>query len=445
MLDDLRSDALAIFRAGIAAVEPRRAVQRSLRVEGRRIVVDSTVIDVPADGRVWIVGAGKAAVPMAAAAEVALGDLVADGVVVTKTGHGGPLHRVRVLEAAHPVPDAAGAEAAREIAALISAAGTDDVILCVISGGGSALLAAPAPGISLEDEQATTRLLLACGATINEMNAVRKHLALLKGGALSRLASPRPILSLILSDVVGDPLDVIASGPTVADPTTFADALEVLERRGILESVPARVRERLLRGRAGLEPETPKPGDPALRSTVNVLVGTNSIALQGAKQEAERRGYATRILSAEITGEARDVAAGHAALARRIEETGQPVPPPACILSGGETTVTVVGKGRGGRNQELALAAAIALAGTRHALLLSAGTDGGDGPTDAAGAVADGTTVERGAAAGRDARRHLDENDAYPFFEAIADLVRTGPTQTNVMDLHVMLVEPVPT
>ena len=439
-MSDVRSDALAIFRAGVAAVEPRRAVQRALRLDGRTLHADDHVIPVPPGGRVWIVGAGKAAVPMAAAAEVALGDLVAGGAVVTKTGHGGPLHQVQVLEAGHPLPDERGVEAAQRIAEVVASAGADDVILCVISGGGSALLAAPAPGISLEDEQATTRLLLACGATIGEMNCVRKHLALLKGGGLSRLASPRPILSLILSDVVGDPLDVVASGPTVGDPTTFAEALELLERYGILARLPAAVRARLVRGRDGLDEETPKPGDPALRSTVNVLVGTNAIALRGAKQEAERRGYATEILSAEITGEARSVAQGHAALARRIEETGAPLSPPACILTGGEPTVTLVGKGRGGRNQEFALAAAIALSGARRALVMSAGTDGSDGPTDAAGAIADGTTVERGAALGLDARRHLDENDAYPFFEALGDLVRTGPTQTNVMDLQLVLV-----
>lgn len=439
-MGDLRSDAIAIFRAGVAAVEPRRAVQRSLRRDGRTIRVDGGAVTVPEGGRVWIVGAGKAAVPMAAAAEVALGDLVADGVVVTKSGHGGPLHRVRVLEGGHPVPDAAGVAAAREIAGMASAAGDDDVILCVISGGGSALLAAPAPGISLDDEQATTRILLSCGSTIAEMNCVRKHLSLLKGGGLARLASPRPIVSLILSDVVGDPLDVIASGPTVGDPTTFADAIGIAERYRILDRLPVAVRERLLRGRAGLEDETPKPGDPSLASTVNVLVATNAIALHGARDEAVRRGYDTRILSASITGEARSVAVGHAALARAIEETSQPVAPPACMLAGGEPTVTIVGHGRGGRSQELALAAAIRLAGTRHALVLAAGTDGTDGATDAAGAFADGTTVERAAALGLDAQRHLDDNDSYPFFEALGDLVRTGPTQTNVMDLHVILV-----
>jgi hydroxypyruvate reductase len=437
---DLRSDALAIFRAGVAAVEPRRAVQRSLRLSDRTLHANGAAIRVADGGRVWIVGAGKAAVPMAAAAEVALGDLVADGAVVTRTGYGGPLHRVRVLEAGHPVPDEAGVKAARHIAGVVTAAGPRDVIVCVISGGGSALLAAPAEGISLADEQATTRLLLACGATIGEMNCVRKHIALLKGGGLARLASPRPVLSLILSDVVGDPLDVIASGPTVADPSTFGDAVEIAERYRIFEQLPAAVRARLLRGRAGLEQETPKPGDPALTSTVNVLVGTNAIALTGARQEAERRGYATLVLSSDITGEARTVAASHAELGRRIEDTGGPLAPPACVLSGGEPTVTVVGRGRGGRNQEFALAAAIALEGTRRVLVLSAGTDGSDGPTDAAGAFADGATVQRASALGLDARRHLAANDSYPFFEALGDLVRTGPTQTNVMDLQIVLV-----
>jgi hydroxypyruvate reductase len=410
----------------------------------RTIHADRAAIPVPEHGRVWIVGAGKAAVPMAAAAEVALGDLVADGVVVTKVGHGGPLHRVRVLEAGHPVPDAAGVDAARQIAEVVTSAGPDDVIVCVISGGGSALLAALAPGVSLDDERATTELLLASGATINEMNCIRKHLSLLKGGGLARLAAPRPTLSLILSDVVGDPLDVIASGPTVGDPTTFEDALAILERYRLLDRVPAAVRRRLERGRRGDEQETVKPGDAALSSAINVLVGTNAIALRSARHEAERRGYATRILSAEITGEARELARGHAALGRSIETASEPIAPPACLLSGGEPTVTLTGNGKGGRNQEFALAAALALEGSRRVLLLSAGTDGSDGPTDAAGAFADGTTVARAAALGLDAQRHLDAHDAYPLFEALGDLVRTGPTLTNVMDLHVVLVERAP-
>jgi glycerate 2-kinase len=393
-------------------------------------------------GRVWVVGTGKAAVPMAGAVEAVLGERVAGGLVVTKTGHGGPLARVRVAEAAHPVPDAAGVAGAREVASVLAGAGPDDLVVAVVSGGGSALLPAPVEGVTLAEKQEVTRQLLACGATIGEMNCVRKHLSRLKGGGLSRLAHPARVLALVLSDVVGDPLDVIASGPTVADPTTFADALAVLDRFGLRGRMPQAVVAFLEAGRAGLVPETPKPGAPELAATANVLVGTNAMAVRAAADRARALGYRTVVLSTTLTGETRVVAAVHGAVAREVAASGNPVAPPGCVLSGGETTVTIRGGGKGGRNQEFALAAALEVEGLEGALVLSAGTDGTDGPTDAAGAVADGDTARRARAAGLDPARHLDQNDAYPLFEALGDLVRTGPTRTNVMDLHVVLVAP---
>jgi hydroxypyruvate reductase len=338
------------------------------------------------------------------------------------------------------VPDEAGLAAAAEVESLLSGGRPGDLVLVLVSGGGSALLPAPAEGVTLAEKQAVTSLLLASGADIGEMNCVRKHLSRLKGGGMARRAAPARVATLVLSDVVGDPLDVIASGPTVPDPTTFADALEVLRRRGIAERVPPAVRARLEAGARGEIPETPKPGDPALRGGLPALVGTNRIAVAAAARRARALGFRPLVLSTTVTGEARDVAAVLAAVAREARGSGQPAAPPCCLLSGGEPTVTLRGKGKGGRNQELALAAALALEGIPGVALLSAGTDGSDGPTDAAGAICDGATAARARAAGLDPRRHLEENDAYPLFAALGDLVVTGPTQTNVMDLHAALV-----
>lgn len=434
-----REDALAIFRAGVEAVEPGRAVRKHLRLARGALVAGERRLPLHPRSRVWVVGAGKAAVPMAAAVEEILAERVAGGLVVTRYGHGGPLRQVELREAGHPVPDEAGVAAASDLAALLGRVQPGDVVICVVSGGGSALLPSPPDGISLREKQEVTRLLLACGATIGEMNAVRKHLSRLKGGGLARLAQPAALITLVLSDVVGDRLDVIASGPTVPDPTTFADALEVLTRRRIASRVPAAVLARLEAGARGDLPETPKPDDPIFRRTVNVLVGTNALAVAAAERRARALGYRTLVLSTTVTGEAREVAAVHAAVAREMAATGRPLRRPGCVLSGGETTVTLRGGGRGGRNQELVLATALGISGVEGVLILSAGTDGTDGPTDAAGAMADGETVSRARAAGLDPRAALDANDAYPFFQALGDLVVTGPTRTNVMDLRLVL------
>jgi hydroxypyruvate reductase len=423
-------------------VEPGRAVRAHLRRRGHQVLAGGRRLGLAPGGRVWVVGAGKAAAPMARAVERIFGPRVAGGLVVTKYGHGEPLARVQLREAGHPVPDAAGEAAAREQAALLGAVRAGDLVVCVISGGGSALLPGPAEGVTLAEKQEVTRLLLACGATIGEINAVRKHLSALKGGGLARLAQPAALLTLILSDVVGDPLDVIASGPTVPDPTTFATALEVLARHRLEAQVPAAVRRRLEAGARGEVPETPKPGDPIFSRTVNVLVGSNALAVAAAAGRARALGYRPLVLSTTITGETREVAAVHAALARELASSGRPARRPACLLSGGETTVTMERAGQGGRNQEFALAAALGIEGLEEVAVLSAGTDGTDGPTDAAGAWADGQTVARARAAGLDPRAALGGHDAYPFFERLGDLVLTGPTRTNVMDLRLVLAGP---
>lgn len=419
----LRRDSLAILKAAIAAANPATMVEAALR--RRR--------DLDCYEHIFVAGAGKASGTMARAAGRVLGPRIAAGCVAVKDGDPARCRRIDLLPCGHPDPDARGLAAAQRIAELCAAAGPRDLVLFLLSGGASALLPAPAPPITLAEKQQTTKLLLASGATIHQMNAVRKHISTIKGGWLAKLAAPARVVTLALSDVVGDQLDVIGSGPTAPDASTFADALAVLDRYGLRARVPRSVRDRLERG---LD-ETPKPGDPVFAHVENRIVGSNQKSLEAAAAKAKALGYRTLILASTIEGETRDVARMHAAIARQIRVCGQPVKPPACIVSGGETTVTIRGEGKGGRNQEFALAAAIDIAGLENTLILSAGTDGTDGPTDAAGAIAHGQTVARSKT---DAAEALANNDSYPFFEKLGDLVITGSTGTNVMDLHVVLV-----
>ncbi len=420
----LRRDALAIFRASLAAADPAAAVKRHLE----RMKLDRYE-------RIFVLGAGKAGVPMAQAAERVLGRRITAGYLNVKHATA-RLRRIELNESGHPVPDAAGVEGARRIAALAESAGKDDLVVCLISGGASALTPAPAPPITLEEKQAVTRLLLACGANIHEINCVRKHISAIKGGQLARLAAPATVEALLLSDVIGDSLDVIGSGPTAPDASTFADAAAIFEKYGIAARVPAAVRERIAAGVAGLVEETPKPGDPLFRRVRNTVIGSNRLALDAAARRARELGYRTLVLASEIEGETREIARMHAAIARQIAKAGQPVRAPACVITGGETTVTLKGDGLGGRNQEFVLAAAIDIAGLAGTVVFSAGTDGTDGPTDAAGAIADGETLRRGP----EARRYLEASDSYHYFEGLGDLVKTGPTGTNVMDVRVVLV-----
>lgn len=435
-----RQDARAIFAAAVAAADPASLVRGALSVRDGALQACGHRFDLARESRLVVVGAGKATPAMAAAAEEVLGDRIDAGAINTKYGHARPLQRIETVEGGHPLPDAAGVAGSRRILQLVGDLGPNDLALCLFSGGGSALMPAPAAGITLRQKSETTALLLACGATIDELNAIRKHLSAVKGGLLARRAAPARVVCLLVSDVIGDPLHTIASGPTAPDPTTFADCLGLLDRYDLRARVPSVVAERLARGAAGALPETPKPGDPALAAVVNAVIGNNAIALAAARDEARRRGYTPLVLSSRIAGETRDVAAVHAAIAEEVAATGQPVAPPACIISGGETTVTLRGTGRGGRNQEFALAAALRLRGTAGVTAFSCGTDGTDGPTDAAGAVADGDTVARAAARGLSAAEALARNDAYPFFAGLGDLVVTGPTGTNVMDLRLLLV-----
>jgi hydroxypyruvate reductase len=438
----LKRDAIEIFMAGVAAVEPGRAVRSHLKLEGDILLADEHRLPLHSETRVFVVGAGKAGAPMAAAVEKVLGDRVDRGLVVVKYGHLAPVERVSIFEAGHPIPDDAGVKATGKLRHLLDETSEHDLIICLLSGGGSALLPSPTPPVTLEDKQKITNLLLESGAEISEINCVRKHLSLLKGGGLARAAHPAKVLTLILSDVVGDPLDVIASGPTVGDPTTFVQAVSVIEQYNLEDKVPDTALRYLRDGAAGRHPETPEPGDPKLSGVINILVGTNAIAVQAAKDAARVLGYHTTVLSSTVTGETRDEAAAHSAVARKVISTNQPVGRPACVLSGGETTVTIKGTGKGGRNQEFALAAAPGIKGLAGTVILSGGTDGTDGPTNAAGAVVDGTTIERAHALNLDPMAFLDNNDSYTFFEQLGDLFITGPTLTNVMDLRVILVGP---
>jgi len=440
ILEEMRNQALEIFQAALRAVDPVDAILRHLRIDGESLLIGERRLALSNFDRILVVGAGKADAPMAQAVESLLGERVSDGVIVVKDGHGLPLQHVKVNEASHPVPDERGLRGAEEILSLVRGAGERDLVICLISGGGSALLVAPAEGVTLKDKQSVTQLLLACGATIHEINTVRKHLSRVKGGGLARAAHPATLVSLILSDVIGDDLDAIASGPTVPDSTTFRQAEQVLKRYGIWDQAPGSVRAYVEKGVNGAIEETPKPGDPSFQRDAWQLVGTNLQALMAASKEAERHGYRPLVLSGMMEGETREVAKAHAAVAKEVLNSENPIAAPACILSGGETTVTLQGAGKGGRNTEFALASALALEGAENVVLLSGGTDGTDGPTDAAGAIADGETVPQAREKDLDPFDYLRRNDSYTFFEILDDLVITGPTRTNVMDVCVMLV-----
>jgi hydroxypyruvate reductase len=439
-LKQMRQQAEEIFQAAIKAVDPIAAVLRSVKLVDGGLEAGEHRFEFTDYDHILVVGAGKAGAPMAKALEDILGDLIADGVVVVKEGHGLPLKYIRIHEAGHPVPDARGVYGAEDIISLVSEAGERDLVLCVISGGGSALLVAPAEGVTLADKQEVTRLLLACGADIHEINTVRKHLSRAKGGGLARLAYPATVVSLILSDVIGDDLNVIASGPAVPDPSTFAAAEGVFKKYDLRDRVPASVQRRFQQGMRGEIEDTPKPDDAVFQRCYAELVGTNIQALMAASKEAERLGYQPLILSSTVEGEAREVVKVLTAIAKEVRSSANPISAPACILLGGETTVTLQGDGKGGRNQEFALASALNLDEMENVVVLSGGTDGTDGPTDAAGAVADGTTVARARAKGLDPLDYLRRSDSYHFLQALGDLVITGPTRTNVMDVYMVLV-----
>ena len=445
LLNQMRSEAEEIFRCSIEAVDPYRAVKRFVRVQGNALTLgmegQATIgLDLDKFDRISIVGGGKATAPMARAIEDLLGKRIHQGMINVKYGFTEPLAITKIVEAGHPLPDQNGVNGTGKILDLLKTAGEKDLLISLISGGGSALLPHPVGKITLSEKQALTRSLLACGASIDEINAVRKHISSTKGGQMARTAYPATTINLMLSDVVEDKMDVIASGPFVPDSATFKDVFEIFRKYG-LKDIPETIDKHIRAGIEGLIPETPKANDPVFDRVYNVIVGSNILALEAAEQKAQAFGYETMILSSSIKGETREVALVHSAIAKEIVRTGRPVPAPACVISGGETTVSIRGKGLGGRNQEFCLAAALDIAHIPpRVVVLSGGTDGNDGPTDAAGAVVDPFTLNRGKEMGLKAADFLDDNDAYHFFEKTKDLLITGPTRTNVMDVRLILI-----
>ena len=463
--------ATRLVRAALKAVDPAQAIREAVHRRGDLLTIGSplacspekappaypsNVYDLGQHERVFVIGGGKAGAPMVQALSGILQGRLDAGWVNVKERHlvdvapptdeshdPGAIHAqpatLTMHKAGHPIPDEAGQLGAQRILDLAQSAGERDLVFCLISGGGSALLPLPVPGITLADLQALTDALLRCGATINEVNAVRKHCSQIKGGQLARAASPATVVSLILSDVVGNPLDVIASGPTVPDPTTFADAYKVLQKYGIVDAVPERIVAHLRAGLNGGVPETPKPGDPVFENVQNVIIGSNAIAAQAVQAVAQEMGFHAMVLSTYIEGEAREVGRVVAGIAKSLAIEGWPLPRPSCVIAGGETTVTVRGSGKGGRNQELALAAALALDGWEGVMIVTLATDGTDGPTDAAGAIIDGQTIQRAQKQGLSAAEFLARNDSYTFFDHLGALIRTGPTNTNVNDLLLIM------
>ncbi len=425
-----RQHALQIFRAALYAADPYRAVLSHVSSDGRVLKIGAKRYRLGDFDKIWVIGAGKASAAMARAMERILGRRITGGLINIPDGIETRLRRIELCPCGHPIPDERGAQGARRMLEIAHAAGSGDLIVALISGGASAMLPAPALPLSLQDKQQLTRRLLACGATIHEMNTVRKHLSLIKGGQLAQAAFPAHLHTLMISDVVGDDPEVIGSGPTVPDPSTVFDAKKILKKYGI--GITPAMSQALH--------ETPKPGDPGLAKASHRIVASNKQAVAAAAKCARELGYRTRVLSTTVQGETRDAAAQQMEFVKRMLRSSRSLRRPACLLSGGETTVTVHGDGLGGRNQEFVLAAILELGDEGPVTVLSAGTDGIDGPTDSAGAIADSTTLVRAAALGLDARRFLDNNDSYRFFEPLHALLKTGPTGTNVADVRIFLI-----
>jgi glycerate 2-kinase len=435
-----REIAEKVFIAGVKSVLPEKLITGIMRIDGSVLTIGENKVLLDNIKNIYVIGAGKASAAMGHYVESILVTRITGGHIVVKYGHACKLKRIIVTEAGHPVPDANGLKATEEIIKISSQASENDLVICLISGGGSALLADLPEGLLPEELYIVNNLLIRCGASINEINCVRKHLSGVKGGQLARIVRPAQLITLILSDVTGNPLEVIASGPTVPDPSTFSDALKVIEDYALTTDITTGVINYLKDGSHGIHPETPKPGDPLFSGTVNILAGTNQIALRAAKKQAVSMGFKTYIIDSELKGDVENVCESVISTAISFKNNKE-IQKPVCLLFGGETTVRVNGNGRGGRNQHLALSAAIRLKNMPGITLLSAGTDGTDGPTDAAGAVADIETVRRAMSLNEDPEIYLSEFNSYNFFKRIGGHILTGPTFTNVMDIVVILME----
>jgi len=433
-----------LLEAGLRAADPAEAVRRCVRRTDHLLSIGRRRYDLRDYERVLVIGAGKASALMAAALEDRLGSRLLGGLVIVKYGHIAPTKKIAVLEAGHPVPDQAGLSATTRLLALISSLTPNDLLFVLLSGGASSLLPAPAPGVTLAEKQRTTELLLRSGAMIQEINGVRKHLSTLKGGRLLT-ATKAGVVGLILSDVLGDDLSSVGSGPTAPDPTTYGDACNVLRRYGIWQSIPPSVRAHLLKGRRGGHEETPKPWSPLFRRVQNQLIGNNRAAVEAVSRNAGRAGLHPIVLTTSLTGEAGEAAKTFGAIAREIVSSNRPAARPALVIAGGELTVTFrrlkeQAQGKGGRAQEFALASAGEIAGLPRVWIAAFGTDGTDGPTDAAGAVVDGRTVAHALQAGLSPFNVLDRHDSYQLFKQLGGHIITGPTGTNVNDFYLLLV-----
>jgi len=428
--------AVRILAASIEAVDPGKAVRRFVRREGSLLWVEEKPYDLNNYRRVFLAGAGKASLAMALAMEEMVKDYLTAGVIITKAKEKKVWgKKIIELPGGHPLPDARSLDSTRQMLALLNYLASTDLVFCLVSGGGSALMTAPVEGIALPEVQKLTGLLLGCGAKIGEINTIRKHLDRVKGGGLARISYPAQVVTLILSDVVGNPLEVIASGPTVADPTTYADAEQVIFHHHIQEETPGSILQALKAGKAGLLPESLKPGDPCLERVHNVIIGSNLLAAEAGVSQASLEGFNALLLTTYLQGPAGPAGGFLSAVLKQMAVRGQPAPRPACLVAGGETTVVLKGSGKGGRNQELALSSVEGLGGLERAALVTLATDGEDGPTDAAGAVVTGETAARAGRLGLSPQAYLEENNSYAFFEQLGDLVVTGPTGTNVNDL----------
>ena len=435
----VRSLLQKLIEAGLRAVDPYHAILNQVSRTGDVLRMGRRQYNLTKIDRIFAVGAGKASARMAQALERILSKRLEGGLAVVKTGHTLPTKRITILEAGHPIPNQAGVKATQQLLTLIHSLTPQDLLFVLLSGGASSLLPAPVPGLSLTDKQRTTRLLLHCGATINEINIVRKHLSLSKGGGLISATQAR-IATLILSDVIGDDLGSIGSGPTVPDPSTFSDAIGVLQRYRIWDTVPLQVRHHLQQGQRGLVPETLKPGRHRSRSIYHEIIGNNRLMIQAVDRAARKAGLHTKRFSAPLVGEARVVAKQFASLAKSQVIGRGKTRRPICIIAGGETTVTVTGRGQGGRAQEFAVSAALEIAGLPNTWVMALGTDGTDGPTDAAGAIVSGETARLAHSAGIDLQKALKQNDTYPALKKLGCHIHTGPTGTNVNDLYVLLL-----
>lgn len=433
---------IELVNKAIESADPSSKMRSRVRIDGERLKIGTHELDLSEVGKIIVVGGGKASGNMAEVIEEIFGDRITGGVVNVPKGTASEYRtgKIKLVEAGHPLPTGAGVKGAEEMISLVSDLEPHDLVVCLLSGGGSALITLPAEGISLDVLRETTQLLLKSGAMIQEVNAIRKHLSRIKGGQLTKAAHPARVITLLISDVVEDRLDTIASGPTYPDPMTFSDALAVIEKYGLIEKLPKNILNHLKKGAEKKVPETPKPREKYFLNTFYEIIASNADAIRAAMQVGKSHGFNVSTITKTMQGEAREVGAHLATIAKDVMAASKPVSRPALLISGGETTVTVKGEGIGGRNQELVLSAAIGISGLKNATVASFSTDGIDGPTDAAGAVADSFTLERAKHLKLDPELHLERNDSYSFFKGIGDLLITGPTRTNVMDLTCLIL-----